>query len=64
MLGLFKAWIFLFFVIGAGFIFSKIGSALIKKEGAAAVIWIIWLFLVFGIYLGGDFPDFDNYRPY
>ena len=58
------SYIFLFFVIGAGFIFSKIGSALIKKEGAAAVIWIIWLFLVFGIYLGGDFPDFDNYRPY
>ena len=50
-------------VIGGGFLFSKIGSSLIKKDGADVIIWIVWLFIVFGIYLGGDFSDFDNYRP-
>ena len=60
---LFQAFIFLFIVIGAGFIFSKVGATLIKKDGAAAVIWIVWLFIVFGIFLGGDFSDYDNYRP-
>ncbi len=64
MLGLFKAFIFLFLAIGAGAILSKLGSMIIKKDGVEAVIWIVWLFLVFGIFLGGDFSDFDNYRPY
>lgn len=63
MLALFKAFIFLFLVIGGGAIFSKIGSKIIKKDGVEVVIWLVWLFLVFGIYLGGDFSDFDNYRP-
>ena len=64
MLGLFKVFVFLFLAIGAGAILSKLGSMIIKKDGVEAVIWIVWLFLVFGIFLGGDFPDFDNYRPY
>ena len=50
-------------MIGGGFLFSKIGSSMIKKDGADVIIWIVWLFIVFGIYLGGDFSDFDNYRP-
>ena len=59
----FQAFIFLLFVIGGGFLFSKIGSSMIKKDGTDVIIWIVWLFIVFGIYLGGDFSDFDNYRP-
>ena len=48
---LFQAFIFLLFVIGGGFLFSKIGSSMIKKDGADVIIWIVWLFIVFGIYL-------------
>ena len=62
MLGLFKAFIFLFIAIAGGFILSKIGKAITKKEGADAVIWIVWLFLAFGVFLGGDFSD-TGYRP-
>tara|TARA_B110000027_G_scaffold8782_1_gene7842 strand:- start:54 stop:215 length:162 start_codon:yes stop_codon:yes gene_type:complete len=52
----------LFIVIAGGFILSKIGKAITKKEGADAVIWIVWLFLAFGVFLGGDFSD-TGYRP-
>ena len=62
MLGLFKAFIFLFIVIAGGFVFSKIGKAITKKEGVDAVIWIVWLFLAFGVFLGGDFSA-TSYRP-
>ena len=62
MLGLFKAFIFLFLAIGGGAILSKLGSKIIKKDGVEVVIWLVWLFLVF-TFLGGDFPDSDNYRP-
>ena len=62
MIALFKAFIFLFIVISWGFVFSKIGKAITKKEGVDSVIWIVWLFLAFGVFLGGDFSA-TGYRP-